>query len=239
MAPPSDLAALSLPRLLSHSRPARGIAAYCPQLPTADLAKLNVGDDVHNPDFSREPPPGSPWWKKPGRRSFSSGTRPVVGWPRRQRSMTYRPKFAGPRGLPEVSSASSTPAHSSSPSASRSIASSNPKNGGGNFVTTPFMTFHKHGAAGLGTIVNAEHFLFNDLNATTAKKWAATLTASPVLTTKLTNDAAYSALPCAYLVPDGDLTLPREYQEAGMKGWMVDTIWSFVEKIKSAEQGQP
>jgi hypothetical protein len=36
---------------------ARGIAAYCPQLPTADLAKLNVGD-VANPDFNREPPPG-------------------------------------------------------------------------------------------------------------------------------------------------------------------------------------
>lgn len=35
----------------------RGIAAYCPQLPTADLAKLNVGD-VHNPDFDRGPPPG-------------------------------------------------------------------------------------------------------------------------------------------------------------------------------------
>jgi pimeloyl-ACP methyl ester carboxylesterase len=36
---------------------ARGIAAYCPHLPTADLAKLNVGD-VANPDFNREPPPG-------------------------------------------------------------------------------------------------------------------------------------------------------------------------------------
>jgi pimeloyl-ACP methyl ester carboxylesterase len=36
---------------------ARGIAAYCPQLPTADLAKLNVGD-VDNPDFDREPPSG-------------------------------------------------------------------------------------------------------------------------------------------------------------------------------------
>lgn len=35
---------------------ARGIAAYCPQLPTADLAKLNVGD-VNHPDFDRGPPP--------------------------------------------------------------------------------------------------------------------------------------------------------------------------------------
>lgn len=34
-----------------------GIDAYCPQLPTADLSKLNVGD-VNNPDFDREPPPG-------------------------------------------------------------------------------------------------------------------------------------------------------------------------------------
>lgn len=31
--------------------------AYCPQLPSADLSKLNVGD-VNHPDFDREPPPG-------------------------------------------------------------------------------------------------------------------------------------------------------------------------------------
>ena len=36
---------------------AAGIDAHCPQLPTADLSKLNVGD-VNNPDFDREPPPG-------------------------------------------------------------------------------------------------------------------------------------------------------------------------------------
>lgn len=36
---------------------AKGIDAYCPQLPTADLAKLNVGD-VINPDFDLEPPAG-------------------------------------------------------------------------------------------------------------------------------------------------------------------------------------
>ena len=35
----------------------RGIDAYCPQLPTADLAKLDVGD-VNNPDFDRAPPVG-------------------------------------------------------------------------------------------------------------------------------------------------------------------------------------
>lgn len=36
---------------------ARGIDAYCPQRPSCDLSRLNVGD-VHNPDFDREPPPG-------------------------------------------------------------------------------------------------------------------------------------------------------------------------------------
>lgn len=35
----------------------RGVDAHCPQLPTADLAKLGVGD-VSRPDFDRPPPPG-------------------------------------------------------------------------------------------------------------------------------------------------------------------------------------
>jgi hypothetical protein len=36
---------------------ANGIDAYCPQLPTADLTKLNVGD-VNNPDYDLGPPAG-------------------------------------------------------------------------------------------------------------------------------------------------------------------------------------
>jgi hypothetical protein len=36
---------------------ANGIEGHCPQLPTADLAKLNVGD-ISNPDYDRDPPPG-------------------------------------------------------------------------------------------------------------------------------------------------------------------------------------
>lgn len=35
----------------------KGIEAHCPQLATADLSKLNVGD-VQSPDFDREPPAG-------------------------------------------------------------------------------------------------------------------------------------------------------------------------------------
>ena len=36
---------------------AKGLEAYCPQLPSSDLTKMNVGD-VSNPDYSRDPPPG-------------------------------------------------------------------------------------------------------------------------------------------------------------------------------------
>jgi hypothetical protein len=66
---------------------------------------------------------------------------------------------------------------------------------------------------GLGTIVKAETFLFNDLDVNEAQKWATKLTAAPILTTRLTNEDVYSSLPCAYLVLEGDLTLPKEYQE--------------------------
>jgi hypothetical protein len=61
--------------------------------------------------------------------------------------------------------------------------------------------------------VKPETYLFNDLGSDVAQKWAGTLTASPILTTKLTNEDVYSDLPCGYLVLDGDLTLPKEYQE--------------------------
>jgi hypothetical protein len=71
----------------------------------------------------------------------------------------------------------------------------------------------KNGRAGLGTLVNPESSLFNDLDTNEAAKWAATLTASPICKTVLTNDA-YSLLPCAYLVLEGDKTLPKLYQES-------------------------
>lgn len=36
---------------------AQGIEAYCPQLPSSDLRKMNVGD-ISKPDYDREPPVG-------------------------------------------------------------------------------------------------------------------------------------------------------------------------------------
>lgn len=106
-------------------------------------------------------------------------------------------------------------------------------------------------------MVEPDKFLFNDVDASIAEKYAAGLTASPILTTKLSNDA-YSALPCAYLVLEGDMTLPKEYQEgmAALQGsktgeftiyrcpaghsahlsWtegVVDTAVGFVQKIRA------
>ena len=46
-----------------------------------------------------------------------------------------------------------------------------------------------------------------------AKHYEATLTASPVFTTVLNNDA-YVSLPCAYLVTEDDQALPTSYQES-------------------------
>ncbi|KAI1395625.1 alpha/beta-hydrolase [Hypoxylon fuscum] len=126
----------------------------------------------------------------------------------------------------------------------------------GTFMIPPFLKFHKPGAAGLATPSEAETYFFNDLATDVGKKWATTLTASPILTTKLSNDA-YAALPCAYLVLESDLTLPKEYQEVMIASqaqktgeftvyrcatshsphlsWtqgVVDTVQDFVKKIE-------
>lgn len=63
----------------------------------------------------------------------------------------------------------------------------------------------------LSTKDGSQHF-FNGLDEQTAKYYEATLTASPVFTTILENDA-YTALPCAYLLTENDLALPLAYQE--------------------------
>ena len=55
--------------------------------------------------------------------------------------------------------------------------------------------------------------MFNGLDTAEAEKWTATLTAAPINTGILTNDA-YATLPCAYLVLDDDYVLLKEYQHA-------------------------
>ncbi|KAI0884108.1 alpha/beta-hydrolase [Annulohypoxylon maeteangense] len=204
---------------------AEGIDAYCPQLPTADLTKLNVGD-VDHPDFDRDPPGGGYPQGEADTDVILGVLRPLVndkgkdvlmighssgGWVATEaakhelqlKSRKEKGLSGGVIGILYLG-AFIVPIGESIHSFFQ------PKDGSS--ITPPFMTFHKNGAAGLGTIVEAEKFIFNGLEESDAKKWAAGLTASPVLTTKLSNNA-YEALPCACLVLEGDLTLPKDYQE--------------------------
>ncbi|KAI1768494.1 alpha/beta-hydrolase [Hypoxylon sp. FL1150] len=198
---------------------AKGIEAYCPQLPTADLTKLNAGD-INNPDFDRDPPSGGYPQGEEDTEVVLDVLRPVVS---RGKQVLIIAHWAG--GW--VAAEAARPALQAKSRKDEGLAGGiigilfmgafiiTPKDG--SFVTPPFMRFHKHGGAGLGTMVEPEKFLFNNLDEAEAKKWAATLTASPILTTKLSNDA-YAALPCAYLVLEGDRTLPKEYQEGMVAG---------------------
>ncbi|KAJ5577600.1 uncharacterized protein N7459_006564 [Penicillium hispanicum] len=84
--------------------------------------------------------------------------------------------------------------------------------GGGGEVSVRTDIQQKYGPEGLGTVVEPARFLFNDVDAATAEKSAATLIARPILTSPLTDDP-YANLPCTYLVLEKDMTLPMEYQE--------------------------
>ncbi|ROW09885.1 hypothetical protein VPNG_06275 [Cytospora leucostoma] len=248
---------------------ARGIDAYCPQLPTADLTRLNVGD-VNNPDFDREPPAGGYPQGEEDTQAVLDTLQPLVNAGKKVLLVGHSAGgwVATEAARPELQAKTRAAkgAHGGIigvlymgafviPVGESVHSFFQPKDG--NATVPPFMTFHKHGFAGLGTVVQAEKFFFNDLDPAAAQKWTRTLTASPTLTTKLSNDA-YSALPCAYLVLEGDLTLPKEYQEgmAALQGqktgdfaiyrspsghsphlsWtegVVDTALHFVKKIQS------
>ncbi|KAI0141263.1 alpha/beta-hydrolase [Xylariaceae sp. FL1272] len=189
-----------------------GIPSFCPQLPTADLTKLNVGDP-DKPDFNLGPPAEDvlkpliiDQKKEVLLIAHSSGGWVATEVARPDLQATTRKKQGLAGGVIGIFyiGAFIIPVGESVHTFFQ------PKDG--SFVVPPFLEFHNHGGAGLGTVKEAETFFFNDLSPDEAMKWAGTLTASPVLTTKLQNDA-YAALPCAYLITEGDLALPKAYQE--------------------------
>ncbi|PLB50870.1 alpha/beta-hydrolase [Aspergillus steynii IBT 23096] len=210
--------------LMEHLR-SEGFEAYCPHRPTCNLKELNVGD-VDNPDFNRGPPP----------EGFPSDTKDVDVVVQLLRELIGNGKYvllmahssggwvATQAAIPELQSKNRRAKGQAGgiiglfylgafviPVGESVHSFFQPKDGPP--VTPPFMRFYEPGVSGVGTIVNAREYLFNDLDAESADRWAATLTASPVMTGVLTNDA-YSVLPCAYLVLDNDRTLPKDYQEA-------------------------
>ncbi|KAI0397482.1 Alpha/beta hydrolase fold-1 [Xylariaceae sp. FL0594] len=208
---------------------ASGIDAYCPQLPTADLAKLNVGDDVANPNYDLGPPAAGypqgeedvaaimeilgPLVEEQGKKVLMLG-HSSGGWAATEAAQPHlHAKNRDKQGLPGGIIGIIYVGAFVIPVGESVNSFFQPKDG--NFVVPPFMKFHKHGATGLGTMVEPEKYLFSDLKGSVeeARKWTKTLTASPILTTKLSNEAAYAALPLAYVVLENDTTLAKEYQE--------------------------
>ncbi|PYI03138.1 alpha/beta-hydrolase [Aspergillus sclerotiicarbonarius CBS 121057] len=202
-----------------------GFEAYCPQRPTCDLKRLNVGD-INNPDFDLGPPPEG----YPSELDDVQVIDQLLDKLINQESKQVLLLGHSSGGLVAAQAATPGLQYKSRQAKGQSggvigifyvgafvipVGESvhtffQPKEGP--LVTPPFMRFHKHGFDGLGTVVEAHRYIFDGLDPEEAAKWAATLTASPISTGVLTNDAT-SALPCAYLVLDNDCTLPREYQE--------------------------
>ncbi|KAH7081196.1 Alpha/Beta hydrolase protein [Paraphoma chrysanthemicola] len=200
-----------------------GIEVHCPQLPTSDPSKLNVGD-INSPHFDRDPPSaGFPQGDDDAKiitdslheLITESGKRVVIlahsagGWVGTQSAVPLlqenvrREKglkggiiglfFFGAFVIPVGESIHSF---------------FQPKDG--NVVVPPWLEFRSNG---LATLKDPEKFLFHDLGAEEMARWRPKLTASPIMTTVLTNDA-YATLPSAYLILEGDRIVPKSFQES-------------------------
>ncbi|KAI4219076.1 MAG: hypothetical protein L6R36_008581, partial [Xanthoria steineri] len=196
-----------------------GIEAICPQLPSSDLSKLNIGD-VSKPDYDREPPPGG-------------YPQPIDDVKAVQEVLNHLIVDSGKNVLlVGHSSGAFTATMAAVPKLQARARKENGAPGGimGIFYECGFLipvgeSVHsffqpkdgsepiKHGFNGLGSTKEGAKYFFNGLEESTAKRYEGLLTASAPLTTVLDNDA-YTALPLAYLVTEGDMVLPSAYQES-------------------------
>ncbi|KAJ5143305.1 uncharacterized protein N7515_002092 [Penicillium bovifimosum] len=202
----------------------KGIEVHCPQRATCDLSQLNVGN-VDNPDFNRKAPPGGyplasddaaelgvlldkliAQGKSILLAGHSSGGWVAAEAAQPARQYPVRAREGRPGGiiglfligafvLPEGQSV-----HSFSQRPDGTVAES------------PFKRYHKHGSDGLETVVDAEKYLFNELDQASAKKWASKLTAAPLMKSPLTHNP-YDVLPCAYVILEKDCAIPPDLQE--------------------------
>ncbi|KAL9121276.1 MAG: hypothetical protein Q9187_002170 [Circinaria calcarea] len=205
---------------------AQGIEAYCPQLPSSDLRRLNVGE-TSKPDYDKDPPPNgypqpaddaevlnellSQLILESGKNvlliGHSSGafTATMVAVPELQAKIRKAKGASG--GIIGIfyECGFLVPVGESVHSFFQPKDRSEP-------LIPPYCRFHKNGLSGLASTNEGAKYFFNGLDEATAKHYEATLTASQVFTTVLNNDA-YTALPCAYLVTEDDLALPVAYQD--------------------------
>ncbi|OKL61092.1 hypothetical protein UA08_03507 [Talaromyces atroroseus] len=219
----------------------QGIEAYCPQLPTSDLRKLNVGiqesSTLSQPNFDRPPPSGG--YPQPADDALvinelldrlieeegknvillghSAGGFVATYSARRKYQRKVRQASNLPGGLVGIFyvCAFMIPVGESVHSFFQ------PKDGPG--IVPPYCQFHGNGFEGIASTVNAAQYFFSGLPEEKAKYYESTMTASPVPTTVLDNDA-YTELPCAYVIADSDLALPAAFQEAMVvngRPWVV------------------
>ncbi|KAI4146182.1 MAG: hypothetical protein LQ341_002162 [Variospora aurantia] len=205
----------------------KGIEAYCPQLPSSDLRKMNVGD-LSKPDFDRDPPrDGYPQAiddvevvteilnrlvmdheKHVVLLGHSSGafTATMAARPELQVKSRREKGFSG--GIIGIfyECGFLIPV-------GESVHSFFQPKDGSEAVIPPFCQFHNRGFEGLASTKDGAKYFFNDLDDDTAKYYEGTLTASQPLTTVLDNDP-YVSVPCAYLITENDLALPPAYQES-------------------------
>ncbi|CAG8951328.1 hypothetical protein HYFRA_00008078 [Hymenoscyphus fraxineus] len=202
------------------------IDAYCPQLPSSDPTKLNIGD-IANPDYTRKPPPGG--YPQPSddvevvhellKQLIVKENKRVVLLGHSSGGFT-----ATASAVPELQ-AKNRKSHGASggiigiyyacgfiiPVGESVHSFFQPKDGSPPIVP-PYCVPHEYGLAGLLSTKEGAKYFFNGLDEEKAKYYESTLTASPVFQTVLENDP-YTALPCAYLVSEDDLALPSAYQE--------------------------
>ncbi|PSN63782.1 alpha/beta-hydrolase [Corynespora cassiicola Philippines] len=190
----------------------RNLDAHCPQLPTSDMTKLNLGD-IHNPDFSRPLLLVDIRKAKIALQSLQ-GKRVLLvahsagGWTATQAAIPeLQAKTRAAKGLAGGIIGILFYGGFIIPVGQSITEFFHPKDE--EVVVSPWLNLHEHG---LTTIADPEKYLFNDLDPEVAAKWKGKLTASPPALTKVTNDA-YASLPCGYVVLDGDAVLPKAYQE--------------------------
>ncbi|PYH45993.1 alpha/beta hydrolase [Aspergillus saccharolyticus JOP 1030-1] len=204
-----------------------GFETYCPQRPTCDLRRLNVGDDLRHPDLDRPAPPGG----------YPSDTEDVqVILDLLERLITQEGKqvlLVAHSSGGWVATQAALPKYHVRPDASAHRAPGiigifyysaflvpvgesvsgwlTPPDG--SFFVPEFARASKYGPKGLMAITDGAKYMFGELPRGEGERWSTTLTAQPLMTVELTNDA-YSALPCAYLLLEKDLALGMAYQEA-------------------------
>ncbi|GLA41902.1 hypothetical protein AnigIFM63309_010221 [Aspergillus niger] len=198
---------------------------YCPQRATCDLSKLNVGDDLQHPDFNRDPPAGGYPNDLDDVKIVHELLDKLINQENKLVLLLGHSSgglVATQAAIPELQFKNRGPQKGGVigifyvagflvPVGESVHSFFQPKDG--SWRVPPFVQFYKNGRDGLATTKETAQYMFKGLDDPQAvEKWTATLTASPVNTGALTNDA-YAAVPCAYVVLDEDTCLPPAYQE--------------------------